>query len=282
MKIRGKVKSFIKITLVALFIAFISSVCHATQTKIIVAPVSLQTVNSSSGIYPDISYTAANDIINELNKNLLFDVPDIQSSENLIMSLGLWSEYRKFLGNYKDKGVIDYNFCTRLKKKSGIDKVIFVSSGFSMQSMVIKQSLLYKLGLTEVNPINSYYRLDVQIKLIDTQSGLEEYSKSYDKDFKVKNFEAPSNSLNDNVLSSRKIRKFSKKIATQTAQAVLVQNYYSPYKNINSDVIMPSGRNLPAYSTDGANKTRDGRPLSPGSIGRENSFKNWVKEGVSF
>lgn len=274
---------FVKIIFLTLVISVLGSVCQAKQTKIIVAPVSLQTADSSSGIYPDISDTVANDIINELNMNLLFNVPDIRSAENLMVSLGLRAEYRKFLADYKDMGVIDYKFCNRLKKKAGIDKIILVTSGFSMQGMVLKQSIMYKLGLTEVNPINSFYRLDVRVKLVDTQSGLEEYAKGYGKNIKIKNFETPSNSLNDNFISTNKIRKLSKKIALKTAEAVLIQNYYSASRNVDSDVIMSSNKGLPAYSTDGENKTRDGRPISslnkPLNTSRESSFKNWAKKG---
>lgn len=277
-------KFSVKIIFLTIVIALLGTVCDAKQTKIVVAPASIQTPNSSSGIYPDISYTVANDIINELNKNLLFNTPDIRSTENLITSEGMQAEYKKFLTNYKDRGIIDYKFCNLLKKKAGVDKIILVTSGFSMQDMVIKQSKLYYVfGYTEFNPINSYYTLDVQIKLVDTQSGLEEYVQSFNKNIKVKNFEIPSNSLNDNFISTNKIKKFSQKIALKTTEQVLIQDYYSAFSNVSSDVVMSSNKGLQTYSTDGANKTRDGRPFSPAkNSSRESNFKNWVREGFSF
>lgn len=282
----GEMKYFIKILILMLVLSVFSGASEAKETKIIVAPVNIQTVNSATGLFPDISNTVANDIINELNKNLLFIVPDIHSAENLLISTGLWKEYKSFLGNYKDKGIIDYKFCELLKKRAGVDKILLVSSGYSMQSLLLKQSMLYKIGLVDVNPVDSFYRLDVQLKLVDTQSGLEELAKSYNKKIKVKNFETPSVSLNDNVISSNEIRKFSKKIAQQTVEQVLIQSYYSAFKNVNSDVVMPSNNEFPVYSTDGEVMTRDGRPLSSGNkptqINRENSFKNWIKENIAF
>lgn len=278
-------KYFIKILILIMVLSVFSGASEAKETKILVAPVNIQTVNSTTGLFPDISNTVANDIINELNKNLLFIVPDIRSAENLVISAGLWKEYKSFLGNYKDKGVIDYKFCELLKKRADVDKILLVSSGYSMQSLVLKQSMLYKLGLVEVNPVNSFYRLDVQLKLVDTQSGLEEFAKDYNKKIKVKNFETPSVSLNDNVISSNEIRKFSKKIAQQTVEQILIQNYYSAFRNVKSDVITPSNNGFPVYSTDGEVMTRDGRPLSsekPAPINRENSFKNWIREGIAF
>ncbi len=67
---------------------------------------------------------------------------------------------------------------------------------------------------------------------------------------------------------------------------MLIQNYYSAFKNVKSDVIMPSNNEFPVYSTDGEIMTRDGRPLysenKPTQINRENSFKNWIREGIAF
>ena len=275
---------YLKLVLImALFFA-LNNACYAMQTRVIVAPVSLQTVNSTAGLYPNISDYIANDIINELNKNLLFDVPDVNSSENLIMQHGLWSNYRDFLKNYKDRGLIDYKTCDLMNKRIGVQKLVLITSGFSMQSMVLKRPFWYKLGFTQAEPVQSFYRLDVMISLIDTQSGLVEYSETYKKNFKVKNFEVPSNSLSDNIVSTEKIKEFAGEIASLTSQEVFVKTSRSAYANVKSSII-PSDESF--NSMEGETETMDGLPsidLNENYLieKRKYSFKNWVKERTNF
>lgn len=268
----------------AVFFALNNS-CLAQQIRIIVAPVNIETVNSAVGLYPNISDFIANDIINNLNKNLLFDAPGLNSTENLIMTSGLWNNYREFLKNYKNRGLIDYKICDLLHKKLGVQKILLISSTFSMQSMVFKRPFLYKLGLTSVEPAQSFYRLDVVAALVDAQSGIVEFNELYKKNFKVKNFEIPSNLLSDNIVSTEKIKDFSVKISELTSNEVFAKASHSAYANVRSNIVLPAGEEL--NPMEGESKTMDGHLSSDTNENvlmnkRKDSFKNWVRERIDF
>ncbi len=253
----------------------------AEQIRVIVSPVNVATSNSSYSIYPNISEFMANDILNELNKNLRFNAIDLNSSEKLLMSQGLYEDYRDFLRNYKDSKVIDYRLCGLLTKKLDIDKILLVSSSFSLQDMILKRPLLYKIGITEVEPVQSFYTLNVDTALIDTQSCIVDFEETYRKKIKTKNFEVPVNSLNDNILSSEKIKQFSEKISEDVTVKVFTATNRSGYARVNSNIV--STTNVNKETRDGLT-TRDGHSYSTNNNYLKNkrieSFKNWVKKRV--
>ena len=260
-----------------------SGISFAQQAKVLVSPVNIRTDQSSYSIYPNISDFISNDVINELNKNLRFDVPDIRSAEDLIMSYGLYEDYKNFLKNYKDSGIIDYKMCGLLYEKLGIDKILLISSGFSLQNMILKRPFLYKIGITEVEPIQSSYTLNVEVMLIDTQTCLIDFEKTYEKKLRTKNFEISANSLSDNIVSTKKIKKFSKNISKKIAVTVFTKTMNSAYTKVKSNIISTS--NKKNKSKDGF-MTRDGHSYSTGNEylknKRKENFKNWVKERTNF
>ncbi len=263
------------IILIGVFLSLKSN-CLASQTRIIVAPLSMQTVNSTAGLYPSISDHMAADVINNLNRNLLYDVMDLNSTEKLIMSYGLWEKYRNFLKDYKDKGNVDYKVCQLLYEKLGVHKIILVSSGFSMQSMMLERPFLYRIGLIELEPVQSFYRLNVFFTMIDTQSGLIDFKKNYKQNFQAGNFEVPSNSLSDNIFSSEKIKKFSDQLAEEIFTDVCIITNQSAYTNVKSSIIT---------SREGI-QTRDGHSFLTNKEHlknkRKDSFKNWIRERIDF
>lgn len=268
---------FIKFTIIiAVFFLVASNTCNAAATKMVVSPLNISTVNSTAGFYPSVSSQIANDAINKLNRNLLYDVMDLNSTEDLIMSYGLWEKYKKFLSDYKDKGTIDYKFCQLIYEKLGIQKILLISSGFSTQNMVIKRSFLHRIGLIEVDPVYSLYRMDVFFTLIDTKNGLVDFERNYRKKFKADSFEVPSNSMNDNPVSTAEIKDFSNKITSDIFTDVCIATNQSAYTNVKSSIIKPR---------DGI-KTRDGHSFTTNNSylknKRKESFKHWVKDKVNF
>lgn len=265
---------------IVIFLAFSSS-CNANQTRIIIAPVNVHTVNSTIGLYPDSSDYIANDIINNLNKNLLYDVPDLKSAENLLMSQGLWEKYRDFLKSYKDRGIIDYQLCSLLHEKLGVHKILLITSGFSMQSMVLKRSFLYRIGIIEADPIESHYRMDVNFTMVDTQSGLVDFERGYKRTFETETFETPSNSLSDNVVSTEKIKTFSEQLAEDISMDVFIKTGESAYTNVKSSIVPATG-----FDSREGKMAKDGHSSLTNNEylknKRKKSFKNWVKERIDF
>jgi hypothetical protein len=119
---RGKMRFFLIIFITACFLFLLREDSFAQQTRILVAPVNISTINSATGLYPNISELIAGNIINELNKNLNIEAPDLNTAENLINTYGLWNNYTKLLINYKDRRIIDYKTCSLLKEKIALTK----------------------------------------------------------------------------------------------------------------------------------------------------------------
>ncbi len=265
-----------KFFIFAALLLLLKSHCLANKTRILVTPLNVPTALSSAGIYTNVSEQIASDVINNLNKNLLYEVMDINSAESLIMSYGLWEKYQEFLKNYKDRGIVDYKVCEMLQEKLGINKVLLVSSGFSMQSMMLKRPFWYKIGVIEYEPIQSYYRLDVFFTLIDARSGIIDFERKYQKDFKAETLEVPSSSLSDNIVSSEKIKDFSKNLSREILTDVCITTNQSAYTNVKSSIVS---------SRDGY-QTMDGHSFISNSEylknKRKDSFKKWIKSRMDF
>ncbi len=157
-----------------------------------------------------------------------------------------------------------------------------------MQSMVLKRPFLYKIGFTQFDAVQSFYRMDVLLNLIDTQTLLVDFDKTYDRKFKVKNFEIPSNSLSDNVVSTKEIKKFSDKIAEKSSQKIFEKVDETVYTNVRSMVL--SNSHINAEPTEGVNVTTDGPIIIEDKKSNEDylknkrkeSFENWIREKVDF
>lgn len=272
---------YISIFILAIIICTSRSFATQGQIRVLVASVDVTTAQSGYAIYPNISGLISNDIINELNKNTRFNAPDLNSSENVLKSQGMEDYYMKFLKSYKDNGTINYGFCGQLSQKLGIDKLLLVSSGFSLQNMVLKQPLLYKIGITEVEPIKSFYQLNVETALIDTESCLVDNKNNFKKMLRADNFEIPTNSMNDNIFSTQEIKAFSDEISKETVLTVFTETAGSSFSRVRSNIVSTTNTKL---KTRDGNMTRDGHSYSTNNEYLKNNriekYKDWVKNRV--
>lgn len=269
----------LKTILLIMCFCLLGNSSYAEQIMVMVSPANVITANSAYGIYQNIPDFISTDIINELNKNPQYNVPDINSADNMIMSQGFYTEYKKFLKNYKDSGIIDYKTCNLINEKLGVDKIVLVSSSFSTQNMIIKQPLLYRLGFIEMEPVKSYYKLNVKVTLVDTQSCLVNFEKNYNTEIKADNFEIPTNSFNDNIVSTAEIQDFSQKIKKDIYGEITANIEPSRIAKVKSNII--SIFNTQIDTRDGIT-TRDGHSYSTNEEYLENkrkeSFQNWIRE----
>ena len=119
--------------------------------------------------------------------------------------------------------------------------------------------------------------------MIDTQSCLVDFEKTFKKDFKVKNFEIPSNSLSDNIVSTEKIKMFSKKICESASEEIIANTNQSAYTNVRSNIILPSGK---SFNSMEGYTTRDGHLSYENNNhlinNRKKSFKSWIRERIDY
>jgi len=286
-----------------------------TSGRIIVSPVNIPTAQSTYGVYPNTINMIANDIINALNKKSLMDVPDINSTNDLIESYRLTKPYKDFLRNYQDNRVIDYKTCSLIGKKLGVDKILLVSGGFDVQNQFLgkksssmfskvfpyflpltsffgKDLFLFTLvthtdlslynKLSSDDPIKSTYLLNIQLTLIDTATGASVWEKSYEKGIEAADFGTSSNSFGENGISSGKLKKFSGEVADDTSTALLNLPNEMEYKSVDSTIVKDNAdTRRKGLSMDGK-MTRDGQPSSANDKYLENirkqNYKDWIKE----
>lgn len=293
--------------------------------KMFVSPVSVPTPQSSYGVYPNTLDMVANDIINSINKYSSFDVPDINSTKDLVQSYGMAKHYKEFLMNYRDNRVVDYKFCNQLSNKLGIDKILLVSGGYDVQNLFLNKSessksleryaavlpftrifskdlvtmgfpFIYKYvknSVDDTSPINPCYKLNIQLSLIDTETGLSLWEKTYNQDIPASDFGNPINSFGENIISSDKLKKFSEKISRETSYEVFMATKNSEYTTVKSSIVSSQAQSKDE-TVQTVNKTlprdgkmtRDGQPSSLNNNylekNRKESYKNWVKERAKY
>ena len=285
------------------------------DAKMLVTPVNVQTARSSYGVYPNTLDMVANDIINSINKYSNYEVPDLNSSRGLIESYGLSKHYKEFLMNYRDNRVVDYKTCNMVGNKLGVSKILLVSGGYDVENMFLNKPAdnkfsqfiesitpfarifskdLFFIGIpfmgeemynkaADESPINPYYKLNIQLAMIDTDTGLVVWEKSYNQNFPASDFGNPINSFGENIVSSGKLKKFSGKIANETAYQVSVNIKNGGYKSVKSSIVSKT-KVLPR---DGK-MTKDGQPLSSNNKNddvenkRKQSYEEWIKERAQY
>lgn len=287
--------------------------------KMMVLPVDIPTIQTSLGVYPNALDMVANDIINYLNKNSSYEVPDLNTARALIKSYGLQKDYKNFLMNYRDNMVLDYETCNRIRETLGIEKLLLVSGGFDTQNLFLDDSGSQKwsqisstvlpfarifskdlvfAGLPYIGsniynsvkdtpPVNPSYMFKVHVALIDTNSGLAEWEKTYNKKIEVSNFGSPLNSFGQNLVASDKIKKFSEKMSKKVSEELSKLDENTEYTSVKGTIVPASSlTNTKAVPRDGK-MTRDGHPSSVNNSNekyleslRKQNYKNWVKERV--
>jgi len=318
---------FVFVTLLS-FLALSEEVLAISAGKMLVSPVNIPTAQSSYGVYPNTLDMVSNDIINSINKYSSFEVPDLNSAKDLIQSYGLTKDYKQFLMDYRDNRVVDYKTCNAIGNKLGFDKILLVAGGFDVQNMFLNKSksskslekyeailpfarifskdlvsmgfpYIYKYvknSIDDTDPINPYYKVNIQLALVDTETGLVIWEKSYNQDIEASDFGNPINSFGENIVSSEKLKKLSEKIARETSFEVYTAVKNSEYTSVKSSIVSTSAqiKNGTAKAFSKSNKiiprdgkmTKDGHPSSANNNYLENkrkqSYKNWVKERAKY
>ncbi|MFH0702461.1 MAG: hypothetical protein V2B14_02845 [bacterium] len=276
-------KKVIKFFIISLF--FIFSICSVYSIeqieKIAVFPVNIPQKGAGLNIYPDTLNLISNDIINSLNKTPNLSVLDLNSTENLIKSLGLDKDYQKLLQEYKDSYKLNYNSCALIANKIGVNKILFVSGGFDTQKLMLKRNLLYKLDIPGGAPLVPSYKLNIALTLIDPQSGIIIWENTYKKNLNMENFSIPSQYFGENIIPVEKIKNFSHKISAEVSKKLV--NILKTSEHIESHI---TGNNfvnfIPKIETMDGLMTKEGHSYSTNNDfilnNRKNNYKNWIKK----
>jgi len=272
---KKNILGFLIFLLVCLFIQ--NPIFAMNKHKIAVFPVDILSQGSTPTIYPNTLSLVAGDITNYLSKDLKINTVDVTSAESLIISAGLYHDYKKLLTDYKNKYVLDYDILAHIAQAVGVNKILFISGGFDTQQMFLKRNLAYQLNLPGANSIMPSYRLNILATLVDPQSGIVLWEGTEKADLSLENFDAPSQYFAENVVQIEKIKGISTRIAPIIANNIDLQLSQCEVTEVNSNIIT-TNKNL---TRDGI-MTRDGHSISTGNNyvinNRKNDYKTWIKK----
>jgi len=309
-----------------IFLLFILSFCLAQKVfaqesdRMLVSAVSVPTMQTSYGIYSNTTDMIANDLINALNRDAGYTVPDINTTKGLIDTYGLSKDYKKFLMNFRDNRIVDYEICNNISTKLGVSKILLVSGGYNFQDMVINKYDLGKydrlpfltipvmaplyisklithgmffmqmpfIGLnfydnfSDGDPIKPKYTLNVVLTYIDAATGIVLWEKPYSKYIDATTLAVPVNSLSENQLYSEQLRKFSKKISKETLIYMAKQEQISEYTSVKSAIVSDKKQNEKEEAAALENKeTTDKKNVQNGNHDNiEENRKNSYKNWV--
>ena len=143
-------KKVIKVFLILLILAFAGNFSpvfarKVQKIKVAIFPVDVPSQGASYTIYPNVLTLISNDLINELNKFSRLSIIDLDSSETIIKSNGLYKQYQKLL--YRANIEVEYiyildNWFKKPEYKDVLDYIISVGCQFYFEYIP-----LYKLGL---------------------------------------------------------------------------------------------------------------------------------------
>ncbi|GEM_PF-1884002 len=302
------------------FFCFKPSCIAQPSERMLVSPVNIPTMQSSYGIYPNTIDMLSNNIINSLNSNADYNVPDLNTAKGLINSYGLSKDYKEFLMDYRDNRIIDYETCNQLAGSLGVNKILLVSGGFNLQDMALSRQGTGKMkqipfmtiplyfakiitdgaflvqlpfissqiysNFSDEDPIKPQYRINVLLTLVDAPTGLILWEKAYKDTFEASYFEVPTGSFGENQLYSEKLRKLSEKISRETSLSLAGYIKTSETATVKSAIISDINQNNQGKTiTRDGKTTRDGHPfLNNGyeniKIKKKENYKNWVKKQV--
>lgn len=237
-----------------------------TQKKVAVLPVDIPSSASSYSIYPNTLSMVSGDIGNFLNRDYNIEVIDINKAESLIISVGLYQEYKDLIRLFKDRYVMDYEKLARIGSAIGVKDFIFISGGFDTRQMIMKTSWAARLNLPWASPIKPSYRLDIIVTVIDASSSHTLFEDSFQKDFEMDKFDIPSQYFGENSVPIKELKRFSLGIAPTIAH--------------EADARIKSGNSknyYPINSSKEGKMTTDGLFNSDHVINhRKNHYKQWI------
>jgi hypothetical protein len=259
--------------------SFTTSFAAATK-KVVILPVDIPSEASSYSIYPNTLSLISADVANSLIREYGFDVLDTTKAQKVLLKAGLYKKYKEFIRLYKEKYEFDNDFISKISDTLEVDNIVFVSGGFDTQKQLFKQTIVSKLGFPGMNRLNPSYQLNLMVTLVNANNSIKLYEGTFQHDFKIEDFNMPSQYFGENSASIDKIKNYSQKISRQIS--------YQIYANVKPD---QSGEKADDYTVVKSTKgilTKDGRQnvteTTKKDLGdvknlidnKKRDYKNWV------
>jgi hypothetical protein len=276
-------KNFFGIIILYIFLISFNS-CFADSTrKVVILPLDLPTEASSYSIYPSTLTLISADVANSLARDYKIEVVDINKAQKELTNAGLSKKYKEFIRLYKEKYVFDNNLLGTIGDTIGVENIIFVSGGFDTQKALFKPTKMSILGLPGTDRINPSYELNLMVTLVNTNNSIKLYEDNFRHDFKIENFNVPSQHFAENSVSINEIKTYSQKIARQISYQI--NTYLKPDQNTaaNDYTVVKSTKGILSKDSrqDVTEKTKKNIDNVDTLINnKKRDYKNWVLKNI--
>ncbi len=257
--------------------------------KILIMPIDTPVQGSSFSIYPEVISLISADISNVLSRDTNLEIINTITAERILVRAGLYKKYRSFLKNYKTRYVLDNDLMDEIAEATGATQVLFVSGGFDTSSMVLKERGIdffndfplfgaFKKCFWGTREISPFYKLNILTTLIDPYKGVKIWESAYNDEFRVEDFNVPSQYFGENTKPVEEIKKFSSDVAYSTARAIYHTAKSYPVKT----VIAKQKEIVNEDSTTEGSVTKDGHFFHVNRINyiknkKKKEFIDWIK-----
>jgi hypothetical protein len=264
-------KKFFGAIIICAFWLSLSPAFAITIKKVVVLPVDIPSAASSYSIYPNTLSLVSADIANSLLRDYGMEVLDVNQAQKILMKAGMFEKYKGFVRLYKDKYVLDNDLLKKIATTLGVENIVFVSGGFDTRQVLFKESLGYKLNLPWADTLSPSYKLNLTVTLINANNAIKLYEGNFQKDFKMENFDIPSQSFGENAIPVNKIKHYSQKLMPEISY------------QINDKVQLKEYNNTGTFQDSAELKTKDGSTTKDGLknfeqiiVNRKNNYQRWI------
>lgn len=250
--------------------------------NIAVIPVDVSIAGDVQSIYTNTLSLISEDISNRLNKSNQLTSPHLAFIEEKIKMNNLEPTLKKFMSNYKNRYMVDYDSLKTLAETLNVDKILLISGDFDTRHFLLKPNLAYDLNVPEVSVLKPSYRIHTTATFIDPIKQLILWEKVFVKDFKVANFDVPSIKFANNVIPVNEIKSFSREISPKIVRNIFLTLPASRIQTVKQNIISTQTLNHSKLKDD--TMTTDGHSYSTNTrnleLERKNKYSEWVDENL--
>jgi len=153
----------------------------------------------------------------------------------------------------------------------GVENIVFVAGGFDTRQVLFKESLGYKLNLPWADTLSPSYKLNLSITLINANNAIKLYEGNFQKDFKMDNFDIPSQNFGENAIPVDKIKHYSQKLMPEISYQINDKIQLKEYNNFSAS------ENPPELKSKEGSTTKDGlKNFEQIIVNRKNNYQRWI------
>ena len=224
------------------FILFIflifSGNCKAAQFNFLVIPDDLFLEQKDYLVFPMSATVISTEVVNYYNKHPQMSAVPISQLRTVLNrpeNARLKKETQKFLTNYQNSYIIDFNTIQKLASKFRVKQILLITCNMDTQNYITRRTLWDFLDIPGATVIDPAFRLSTHINLIDSNNQIVLWQNTYQKLISSRESRIIPQSFGNSSEQLEKVKKYTIKfLAPQVVQETqLALLNMSPYQDLN-------------------------------------------------